>query len=118
MDEPTIYHNPRCTKSRATLELLTQRGFKPRIVAYLEEPPSAAQIEKLLKLLALEPRDILRKEEPEYVELKLANPALTRKQLIAAIAAHPRLLQRPIVVANGKAAIGRPPEAVLAILGK
>jgi arsenate reductase len=116
MDDPTIYHNPRCSKSRATLELLIGRGFEPRVVNYLDTPPKAAEIERLLVLLGAEPRDVIRKEESEHAELKLANPALTRKQLVAAIAAHPKLLQRPIVVANGKAAIGRPPEAVLAIL--
>jgi len=116
MDDATIYHNPRCSKSRATLDLLIGRGLKPRVVNYLDTPPKAAEIGRLLDLLDAEPRDVIRKDEPEYAELKLANPALTRKQLIAAIAAHPRLLQRPIVVANGKAAIGRPPEAVLAIL--
>jgi len=116
MDDATIYHNPRCSKSRATLDLLIGRGLKPRVVNYLDTPPKAAEIGRLLDLLGAEPRDVIRKDEPEYAELKLANPALTRKQLIAAIAAHPRLLQRPIVVANGKAAIGRPPEAVLAIL--
>lgn len=116
MRQPTIYHNPRCSKSRATLELLTARGFSPRVVNYLETPPTAAQIETLLALLGLEPRDAMRHDEAEYSELGLANPKLTHKQLVAAIAKHPRLLQRPIVVTDGKAAIGRPPEAVLAIL--
>lgn len=116
MAELTIYHNPRCTKSRATLDLLRKHGFEPRIVQYLETPPSAKEIGKLLRLLALEPRDVIRKEEDEYAALGLANPKLTRAELIDAIAAHPKLLQRPIVVAGDKAAIGRPPEAVLAIL--
>jgi arsenate reductase len=116
MDEPTIYHNPRCSKSRATLDLLVGRGFRPRVVNYLDTPPTATEIGKLLTLLDVEPRDIIRKDEAEYADLKLSNPSLTRKQLITAIAAHPRLLQRPIVVADGKAAISRPPEAVLAIL--
>lgn len=116
MRQPTIYHNPRCSKSRATLELLTARGFSPRVVNYLETPPTAAQIEELLALLDLEPREVMRRDEAEYSELGLASPKLTRKQLVAAIAKHPWLLQRPIVVIDGKAAIGRPPEAVLAIL--
>jgi len=116
MRQPTIYHNPRCSKSRATLELLTARGFSPRVINYLETPPTAAQIETLLALLGLEPREVMRRDETEYSELGLADPKLTRKQLVAAIAKHPRLLQRPIVVSDGKAAIGRPPEAVLAIL--
>ncbi len=116
MRQPTIYHNPRCSKSRATLELLTARGFAPRIVNYLETPLSPAELEKLLSLLGLEPRDVLRREEDEYSDLGLADPKLTRRELVAAIAKHPRLLQRPIVVVGDKAAIGRPPEAVLAIL--
>ena len=116
MDDIAIYHNPRCSKSRATLDVLRKRGVEPRIVLYLETPPSAAEIEKLLKLLDVEPREILRADEAEYAELGLGDPKLGRKALVAAIAAHPRLLQRPIVVANGKAAIGRPPENVLAIL--
>ena len=116
MRQPTIYHNPRCSKSRATLELLVARGFAPRIVHYLETPPSPAELEKLLALLHREPRDVLRKEEDEYSDLALADPKWTRRELVAAIAAHPRLLQRPIVVLGDKAALGRPPEAVLAIL--
>lgn len=116
MRQPTIYHNPRCSKSRATLDLLNARGFSPRVVAYLETPPSSGEIESLLAMLALEPRALMRSDEEEYSALGLADPKLTRKQLVAAIAAHPRLLQRPIVVLGSKAAIGRPPEAVLAIL--
>jgi arsenate reductase len=116
MQQPTIYHNPRCSKSRATLELLNARGFAPRVVAYLETPPSTTEIESLLRMLALEPRELMRADEDEYKALHLADPKLTRKQLVAAIAAHPRLLQRPIVVLGSKAAIGRPPEAVLSIL--
>lgn len=116
MLQPTIYHNPRCTKSRATLELLNARGFTPRVVAYLETPPSSTEIESLLAMLGLEPRALMRTDEDEYSALGLANPKLTRKQLVAAIEKHPRLLQRPIVVLGSKAAIGRPPEAVLAIL--
>ena len=116
MPQPTIYHNPRCTKSRATLELLTTRGFEPRVVLYLETPPSADEIEALLDKLGVEPRAILRTEEDEYAALGLADPNRTRRQLVAAIAANPRLLQRPIVVYGAKAAIGRPPERVLGIL--
>ena len=116
MLQPTIYHNPRCTKSRATLELLTARGFEPRVVLYLETPPGVDEIEAVLGKLDAGPRAILRTEEDEYAQLGLADPAKTRGELIAAIAAHPRLLQRPIVVLGAKAAIGRPPEAVLGIL--
>jgi arsenate reductase (glutaredoxin) len=116
MRQPTIYHNRRCSKSRATLELLTARGFSPRVIHYLENPPTAAEIEQLLAMLGAEPRELMRRDEAVYAELGLADPKWTRKQLVAAIAKHPRLLQRPIVVSDGKAAIGRPPEAVLAIL--
>lgn len=116
MQQPTIYHNPRCSKSRATLALLTSRGFSPRVVDYLQTPPSPAELERLLALLDLEPREVLRKEEEEYATLALGDSRLTSRQLIALICAHPRLLQRPIVAFGGKAAIGRPPEAVLAIL--
>jgi arsenate reductase (glutaredoxin) len=114
--QPTIYHHPRCSKSRATLALLTERGLRPRVVEYLDRPPSTAEVERLLAMLGLEPRELMRRDEDEYGALGLADPALTRRQLVAAIAAHPRLLQRPIVVVGGKAAIGRPPEKVLAIL--
>jgi arsenate reductase len=116
MRQPTIYHNPRCSKSRATLELLTARGFAPRVVNYLEAPPTIAEIEKLLDMLGVEPRELMRKDEDEYSALGLADAKRTREQLVAAIATHPRLLQRPVVVFGGKAAMGRPPEAVLAIL--
>lgn len=116
MPQPTIYHNPRCSKSRATLELLTARGFEPRVVLYLETPPSAAEIETLLDKLGVEPRAILRTEEDEYAALGLGDTSKSRGALVAAIASHPRLLQRPIVVYGGRAAIGRPPEAVLGIL--
>jgi len=116
MRQPTIYHNPRCSKSRATLDLIVARGFSPRVVEYIANPPSVAEIERLLAMLGLEPRELIRKDEDEYRDLGLADPGLSREQLVAAIAANPRLLQRPIVVFGSKAAIGRPPEAVLAIL--
>jgi arsenate reductase len=92
------------------------RGIAPRIVDYLAAPPSAAELESILNVLGVEPRAIMRRDEPEYAQLGLDDAALSRKQLIAAMHAHPRLIQRPIVLANGKVAIGRPPENVLAIL--
>jgi arsenate reductase len=116
MQDLTIYHDPRCSKSRATLELLTARGYAPRIVDYLRAPPAPAELEAILRMLDAEPRDIMRRDEDEYRALGLDDPKLSRSALLAAIAAHPRLMQRPIVVAGGKAAIGRPPEAVLRIL--
>lgn len=111
-----IWHNPRCSKSRGTLELLQARGIEPAVIDYQENPPSAADIAHALKLLGMQPRDLMRKGEPVYAELALDDPALTREQLIDAMAKHPILIERPIVFANGKAAIGRPPESVLAIL--
>jgi arsenate reductase len=116
MRQPTIYHNPRCSKSRATLELLVAHGFSPRVIEYLSSPPSVAEVERLLAMLDIEPRELLRTDEDDYRDLGLADPRLRRDQLVAAIAANPRLMQRPIVVMGSKAAIGRPPEAVLAIL--
>lgn len=114
-NETTIYHNPRCSKSRATLALLEERGIHPTVVEYLKTPPDAARVEELLALLGKEPRDVIRTGEDVYAELGLSDPGKTRAELVAAIAAHPILLERPIVVAGGKAAIGRPPESVLAL---
>lgn len=112
----TIYHNPRCSKSRQTLELLRERGIEPVIVEYLKTPPTRAQLEHILDLLGLEPRACMRSNETAFGEAGLADPALTREALIEALIEHPILIQRPIVLANGKAALGRPPEAVLEIL--
>ncbi|AXS85051.1 MULTISPECIES: arsenate reductase (glutaredoxin) [Marinobacter] len=117
MTEPTrIFHNPRCSKSRQTLELLTERGIEPEIIRYLETPPTEQQLEDILAALNLDPRDLMRTREKEYKEQGLDNPDLSREQLIAAMAATPKLIERPIVLANGKAALGRPPENVLSIL--
>lgn len=115
-DQVTIYHNPRCSKSRQALALLEEEGVIPTVVKYLDTPPDAATLEGVLRLLRLEPRDVMRKSEAEYTELNLADPALTREQLIAAMVQHPRLIERPIVVANGRAVIARPAEKVLDIL--
>ena len=112
----TIYHNPRCTKSRATLELLTARGIRPHVIEYLKTPPTVTELARILDLLGMEPRDLMRRREPEYAAANLDDPTLSRADLIAAMALNPRLIERPIVLANGKAAIGRPPENVLAIL--
>ncbi len=112
----TIYHNPRCSKSRATLDLLKARGFAPRVVEYLATPPTADEIESILRLLDAEPRAIMRTDEDAYKALGLGDAQLSRRQLVEAIVAQPRLLQRPIVVYRSKAAIGRPPDAVLSIL--
>lgn len=115
-DQVTIYHNPRCSKSRQALALLEEEGVIPTVVKYLDTPPDAATLEEVLRLLRLEPRDVMRKSEAEYTELNLADPALTREQLIAAMVQNPRLIERPIVIANGRAVIARPAEKVLDIL--
>ena len=112
----TLYHNPRCSKSRQTLALLEQNGITPQIVKYLETPPDAATLQTLLTMLAMEPRQLMRRKEAEYAELGLANPDLSNEELIQAMIDHPRLMERPIVVKNNKAAIGRSPEQVLDIL--
>ena len=112
----TIYHNPRCGKSRATLKLLEARGVAPDVVEYLKTPPDAATLDKLLDRLGMEPRELMRRKEAPYRENGLADPALSRDALIAAMVADPILIERPIVVAGDRATIGRPPEAVLAIL--
>ncbi len=112
----TIYHNPRCSKSRQTLQLLEERGIQPTVVKYLETPPDEATLKALLDMLGLEPRQLMRQKETEYKELGLDNPSLDRNALIRAMVEHPKLIERPIVVKDGKAALGRPPEAVLEIL--
>lgn len=116
MTSVTIYHNPRCSKSRQTLVLLEEQGVTPSIVKYLETPPSAAELQEILTLLALTPRQLMRIKEAEYKALGLDDESLTTDELIAAMIATPKLIERPIVLANGKAAIGRPPENVLPIL--
>jgi arsenate reductase len=112
----TIFHNPRCSKSRATLALLEARGVNAKIVDYLKSPPSAAELKAILNKLGLKPRDILRTGEPVYAELGLKTKALDDDALIAVMVKNPILIERPIVVAGNKAAVGRPPETVLAIL--
>lgn len=108
-----IYHNNRCSKSRATLALLEERGGPVEVIHYLDTPPSASELATLLKQLGMTPRQLLRTGEAEYQELGLADPGIDDERLIAAMIAHPKLIERPIVVANGKAKLGRPPEAVL-----
>ncbi|MGN6121238.1 MAG: arsenate reductase (glutaredoxin) [Rhodanobacter sp.] len=111
-----IYHNNRCSKSRATLALLQERADDVEVINYLDTPPTATELVDLLKQLSMTARQLLRTGEAEYTELGLDSPSLDDRSLIAAMVAHPRLIERPIVVANGKAVIGRPPESVLAIL--
>ncbi len=111
-----IYHNPRCTKSRQTLQLLKDHGIEPEIIEYLKVPPNALELADLLDKLDMEPRKLMRKGEPEYKANRLDNPNLDRQTLIDSMVSHPILIERPIVLANNKAAIGRPPENVLSIL--
>jgi arsenate reductase len=115
-DEVTIYHNPRCSKSRQTLELLRERGIEPRVVEYLKTPPDAAELRRLLGLMGKRPRDILRKKEA--AEAGIDWERLSDDELISRMVASPAAIERPIVVAKGgkAAALGRPPEAVLSIL--
>jgi arsenate reductase len=116
MTDMTLYHNPRCSKSRGALELLEARGLTPTIIRYLETPPDVTQLRALLGKLGLNARQLLRTGEDDYKTLNLADSSLTDEQLIAAMAGHPKLIERPILVIGDKAIIGRPPERVLEIL--
>jgi len=116
MSEIVLYHNPRCSKSRAALELLQSRALAVSVVPYLETPPDADQLRELLAKLGIGARQLLRTGEDAYRELNLADPALDEDALIAAMAAHPKLIERPIAVRGERAVIGRPPERVLEIL--
>ena len=113
----TIYHNPRCGKSRQTLQLLAERDIEPEVVEYLKNPPSANELKQILSVLDFsDPRALMRKKEKEYKEANLDDPALSADDLIEAMVRHPRLIERPIVVNGNRAAIGRPPENVLEVL--
>ncbi|WP_434596244.1 arsenate reductase (glutaredoxin) [Pseudomonas sp. R4-83] len=116
MTDLTLYHNPRCSKSRGALELLEARGLTPTVVRYLETPLDATQIKALLGKLGISARQLLRSGEDEYKMLQLANESLSEAQLIDAIAAHPKLMERPILEVGDKAVIGRPPEKILELL--
>ncbi len=116
MSDVVIYHNPRCSKSRQTLKLLEDNDIQPEVRLYLEKPPAVAELKQLLAALDLSARELLRKGESEYKELGLADKSLAAAELVAAMAEHPRLIERPIVVRAGKAVLGRPPENVLALL--
>ena len=112
----TIYHNPKCSKSRQTLKLLQEQGINPVTIEYLKNPPTVEKLKEILSLLGVSPRDLMRKKENEYKELGLANSDLSDEDLIDLMIKNPILIERPIVLANGKAALGRPPEQVLKIL--
>ncbi|MEM7250886.1 MAG: arsenate reductase (glutaredoxin) [Pseudomonadota bacterium] len=111
-----MYHNPKCSKSRETLALLEERGITPELILYLETPPSASELAELLKMLGLEPRELMRSKEAVYRDRGLADEALARNDLIDAMVEHPILIERPIVINDGRAALGRPPANVLDIL--
>jgi arsenate reductase (glutaredoxin) len=110
------YHNPRCGKSRQTLQLLQEQGIEPEIIEYLKTPPSAGELNDILQKLGMEPRELMRKKEAEYKANGLDDETLDRQTLINAMLNYPILIERPIVIANDKAVIGRPPETVLTIL--
>ncbi|MEO5657607.1 MAG: arsenate reductase (glutaredoxin) [Nitrospiria bacterium] len=116
MSGVTIYHNPRCSTSRKALELIRAKGIKPTIIDYLKTPPSAPELDEILTKLGLQPRQLMRRKEPIYRDLDLERPGLTRKHLIQAMVDNPVLIERPIVLSMGKAALGRPPERVEGIL--
>lgn len=110
-----IYHNPRCSKSRQTLALIEEKGIEPEIVEYLKTPPDAVELDRILRALDMEPEALMRKGEDAYKQ-RVKGKRLSRAQMIELMVAHPVLIERPIVVNGGKAALGRPPEQVLAIL--
>lgn len=116
MPSITLYHNARCSKSRAALERLQAAGCSVDIVNYLDSPPNAAELRELLRMLNFTPRQLLRTGEEAYKTLNLADSALSDEQLLAALCAHPRLIERPIAVCGDKAVVGRPPERVLELL--
>ena len=111
-----ILHNPRCSKSRQTKDILENQGVDASIVEYLKTPPTTAQLEEILDMLGLEPRELMRKHESPYKDNNLDDDSLTREQLIQAMVDNPILIERPIVIKGNKAALGRPPEKVLEIL--
>ncbi len=112
----TMFHNPRCSKSRQTLELLNENGVHPEIVKYLENPPTIEELKEILDMLGIGPRELMRKGEAEYKAQGLADENLSDEELITAMVKTPRLIERPIVIKNGRAALGRPPVSVLDIL--
>lgn len=112
----TIYHNPRCSKSRQTLDILNDHNCNPDIVEYLQNPPSATELQSILEKLQLNVQDIIRTGEAQYKELKLADKSLSDSELLSILSANPKIIERPIVVNGDKACIGRPPENVLDII--
>ncbi|GAB3332764.1 arsenate reductase (glutaredoxin) [Marilutibacter aestuarii] len=116
MTDCRYFHNPRCSKSRAALALLHARGIEPELVAYLDAPPAIDELQSLLQALGMTPRELLRTGEEAYKGLGLDDPTLDDASLLAAMHAHPKLIERPIFVRDGRAVVGRPPERVLELL--
>jgi arsenate reductase len=116
MSQTRIYHNPRCSKSRQTMSLLTEHQENIEIIEYLKQPPSPAELGQLVKQLGITARQLLRKNEAEYKALGLNDKEFTDAELLQIMSQHPKLIERPIVVKNGKARLGRPPESVTEIL--
>ena len=115
-DKVQIFYNPKCSKCRLTMDILNDKGVQPSVVEYLNTPPSSAELNEVLDLLGLEPRELMRKHEIPYKENNLDSPDLNRAQLIQAMIDNPILIERPIIIKGNKATIGRPPEKVLEIL--
>ena len=113
MGTVTIFHNPRCSKSRSSLAILNEQGLEPEIRLYLENPPSAEELTSILAMLKISARDLLRKGEPDYKALNMADPDVSETEIIQPMPEHPKLIERPIVIQDGKAAIGRPPDIIL-----
>ncbi|RDH81293.1 MAG: arsenate reductase (glutaredoxin) [endosymbiont of Galathealinum brachiosum] len=115
-DTTKIFHNPNCSKCRSAMELLSEKGIQADVVEYLQAPPDKQELEDILNMLKIEPRQLMRTHESEYKDNNLADESLSRDQLIDAMIKFPILIERPIVISNGKAAIGRPTETILEIL--
>ena len=116
MNTVTLYHNPRCSMSRRALELLRSRNVEPEIIEYMNSPPTVSELERILKLLSMEPRELMRKKESVYKSLALDDENLDRHSQLQSMVEHPILIERPIAVANGRAALDRPPENILHVL--
>ena len=116
MNNLTIYHNPRCSKSRQTLELIKEKGIEPEIILYLEHPPTVSVLSKILEYLQIKPRDLLRKGEDEYKSFNLKDTGLDDSVILEIMSENPKLIERPIVLSGDKAIIGRPPENVLELI--
>ncbi len=116
MSKPILWHNPRCSKSRQALKLLQEKGVELEVVKYLEAPPSADELDRVLRWLDMTPRDLMRKQEPPYKALHLDDPTLSREALIQAMVAHPILIERPVFIVGERAVVGRPPERVLELV--